>query len=247
MATTKATAAQSAKIEKINWDDLKVGDVLSEHSHYKVTQVNNDGAELHHLESGNNVSLERPYMEMILDCADQFTGEVVKVGREDKLWTQKQIDDAIANNSLPDAKIRVGDVRVKGIRTIFEEIYDSTVFMCAYSLKPVGLSRTELAKLRDEQMQEAIANIEKAQKNKEGVAKIATEMIKKIQENPILPLSPGKIRVLRGFKVEFTSRDGQYNCVDMDIDIKKEGNNIRPVNINTLLWIVYKGKKYEVE
>lgn len=41
----------------------------------------------------------------------------------------------------------------------------------------------------------------------------------------------GEDRILRGFKIQFESRDGRYNCIDMDIDGE---DNIRPVNINTL-------------
>ena len=39
-------------------------------------------------------------------------------------------------------------------------------------------------------------------------------------------------------------RDGRYNCVDMDIT---EENNIRPVNINTIKWLIIGGTKYIVQ
>lgn len=54
----------------------------------------------------------------------------------------------------------------------------------------------------------------------------------------------GEDRVLRGFKIQFESRDGRYNCVDMDIE---DNNNIRPVNINTIKWLIIGGTKYVVE
>lgn len=50
--------------------------------------------------------------------------------------------------------------------------------------------------------------------------------------------------VHRGFKIQFESRDGRYNCVDMDIE---DNNNIRPVNINTIKWLIIGGTKYVVE
>lgn len=35
-----------------------------------------------------------------------------------------------------------------------------------------------------------------------------------------------------------------YNCIDMDIE---DANNVRPVNINTIRWIILGGTKYVVE
>lgn len=52
------------------------------------------------------------------------------------------------------------------------------------------------------------------------------------------------VEVSRGFKIQFESRDGRYNCVDMDIE---DNNNIRPVNINTTKWLIIGGTKYVVE
>lgn len=66
----------------------------------------------------------------------------------------------------------------------------------------------------------------------------AKKFINELIKNPILPYEEGEDRVLRGFKIQFDSRDGRYNCVDMDIT---EENNIRPVNINTIKWLVIGG------
>lgn len=46
------------------------------------------------------------------------------------------------------------------------------------------------------------------------------------------------------YKVLADSRDGRYNCIDMDIE---DTNNVRPVNINTIRWIILGGTKYVVE
>lgn len=74
----------------------------------------------------------------------------------------------------------------------------------------------------------------------DAAKKFAEELIK----NPILPYEEGEDRVLRGFKIQFESRDGRYNCIDMDIE---DTNNVRPVNINTIRWIILGGTKYVVE
>lgn len=66
--------------------------------------------------------------------------------------------------------------------------------------------------------------------------KFAEELIK----NPILPYEEGEDRVLRGFKIQFESRDGRYNCVDVDLPTDE---NVRPVNINTIQWLIIDGKK----
>lgn len=66
---------------------------------------------------------------------------------------------------------------------------------------------------------------------KKGVAEAAKKFAEELIKNPILPYEEGEDRVLRGFKIQFESRDGRYNCIDMDIE---DTNNVRPVNINTI-------------
>lgn len=79
---------------------------------------------------------------------------------------------------------------------------------------------------------------------KKGVADAAKKFAEELIKNPILPYEEGEDRVLRGFKIQFGSRDGRYNCIDMDIE---DTNNVRPVNINTIRWIILGGTKYVVE
>lgn len=63
---------------------FKVGDVLSESSHYKVLADNgNLNFKLKHLESGDVVYIDEKYIHNYLESADDFTNEV-KVTREDK-------------------------------------------------------------------------------------------------------------------------------------------------------------------
>lgn len=65
--------------------------------------------------------------------------------------------------------------------------------------------------------------------------------------NPILGFEEGEDRVLRGYKVQFESRDGKYNCVDMDIERTEKESGVRPVNINSLKWLIFNGVKYIVK
>lgn len=64
--------------------------------------------------------------------------------------------------------------------------------------------------------------------------------------NPILPYVEREERVLRGYKIQFDSKDGKYQCVGMDIERTEKEAGIRPVNINTIKWLIYDGIKYEV-
>ena len=48
-------------------------------------------------------------------------------------------------------------------------------------------------------------------------------------------------------KIQFVSRDGRYDCVDMDIEKTDKESGIRPVNINTIKWLIYDGIKYVVK
>lgn len=54
-------------------------------------------------------------------------------------------------------------------------------------------------------------------------------------------------RVLRGYKIQFESRDGRYNCIDMDIQQTDKESGVRPVNINTIKYLIFGGVKYVVE
>ena len=68
-----------------------------------------------------------------------------------------------------------------------------------------------------------------------------------IQQNPVKDYIEGESRTLRGYKVQFQSRDGRYDCVDMDIEKTEKESGIRPVNINTIESLIYKGVKYIVK
>lgn len=59
-----------------------------------------------------------------------------------------------------------------------------------------------------------------------------SDTLKFIQNNPIKDVIEGEDRVLRGYKLQFTSRDGKYKCMDMDITRTDKETGERLVNIN---------------
>lgn len=226
----------------INKAEIQRGDVFSESSHYVC--IDPQALTFKHLESNQVVTLGESYVTNLLSTADQYSEEK-KVGREDKLWTSKQIEDAVKKGDLAkDHEVRPGDVRVMGIRTIFENIYTTEVFTVCFKKQNTPLSSKKYQEKIDKVVKDAVSEIKLVQAAKKGVAKTAEQIIEDIIKNPILPYEEGEERILRGYKIQFESRDGRYNCVDMDIT---EENNNRPVNINTLLWIVIGGTKYVVE
>ena len=221
-------------MNKIDLKDLKAGDVFSEISH--LTYLGKEGTNYEFLHHGSQekVKLSQRYVEELLSSGNIYSSEV-EVGKEDKLWTQAQLDKA--GNTTD----RVGDVRVQGIRSIFESIHSQTVMTVCFQKADKKLTTKQLEKLRKEQLDEAIEAIEAARRSKKGVANKAAEVIQHLQENPISSILAGEDRILTGYKVQFDSRDGKYQCMDMAI------NQLRPVNINTIQWLIYKGVKYNVK
>lgn len=205
--------------------NVKAGDIFSEISHYKFIGKNHTGYDFQHVESAETVTLNPNYVQNLLTTADQYFEEK-EVTKEDK------------KDGTP------------GIRTIWENIHNAKVFTVAFKKADTPLSQTKLKTLREAQIVEALAKIELAQKNKKGVANAAKNVLAEIQANPINAIEPGELRILRGYKTQYESRDGRYNCVDMDLldptstDISKA---IRPVNINTIEWLVVDGIRYIVK
>ena len=207
---------------EINIKEIQVGDIFSEESHYVVTKIGKDSIEFRHLESGKTVKLSNEYVKNLLNTSDQYYKEV-KVGKEDK------------KDGTP------------GIRSIFESIKSSEVFTVVFKKQGKAKTKKQLNEEKAAQREKAIALIDKAKKSKKSMAeayKIALEMI---QNNPILDTIEGEDRVLRGFKMQFVSRDGKYRCMDMDIKRTDKETGERLVNINTISVLVYNGVRYIVE
>lgn len=199
--------------------NFKVGDVLSESSHYVVTGIYGNDTVLKHQESGDSVHINKMYIEKYLESADEVINEV-KVTKEDK-----------KDGTL-------------GIRSIFESIHGTQVFTVCFKKQDTPKSQKKLNAEIATLISDFSNEIDTIQKSKKGVADAAKRFAEELITHPILPYEEGEDRVLRGFKIQFESRDGRYNCVDMDIE---DNNNIRPVNINTIKWLIIGGTKYVVK
>lgn len=203
----------------LNINEVRIGDVFSESSHYSYLGKQLKGHQFRHLESGETVTLDEKYVTQLLQTADQYQSEV-KVGKEDK------------KDGTP------------GIRTIWENIHSSQVFTVCFKKQDKALSIKKINELKKAQIDTALEKINKAKISKKGVADVAKLALEDIQNNPILPFEQGESRKLRGYKIQFSSRDGKYDCIDMDLS---KPDNIRPVNINTIEYLVYNGVKYTIE
>jgi len=226
----------------INISEIQPLDLMSEVAHYQVVTVNTSDVKLKHLESGNEVSLSHKYVSELLKTADQYSKEI-KIGKEDKFWTAKQLEDAKKKGEDVSA-IQVGDLRLKGFKSLWNDIHSTQVFTVCFKKKDKPYSAKKLAELQDAQIKSAIDAIEKASKAKKGVLEEAKKELVRLQTNPILPYELGEERILRGYKIQFTSEDGHFDCVDVDIT---EKNNIRPVNVNSILFLVFDDVKYILE
>lgn len=198
---------------------LKVGDVLSETSHYVVSSITGSVVHAKHLESGDTVRLGDEYVSNYIESADEVVEEV-KVTKEDK---------------------RDG---TKGIRSIFEGIHTPQVFTVCFKKQDKPKTKKRLNEEIETRVSSFINAIEKAKSSKKSMSDVAKGYFTDLALNPILPIEEGEERILRGFKIQFESRDGRYNCIDMDIDGE---DNIRPVNINAIRWLIIGGTKYIVE
>lgn len=207
---------------KVNIKEIEVGDIFSEESHYVVNKVAKDKVEFLHLESGKKVSLSNEYVANLLNTSDQYDNNV-KVGKEDK------------KDGTP------------GIRTIFENIKSSEVFTVVFKKQDKPKTKKAIEAEKEAQRAEAVALIDKAKKAKKSMATAYKEALEFIQNNPIKDYIEGEDRILRGYKMQFVSRDGKYRCMDMDITRTDKEPGERLVNINTISQLIYNGTKYIVD
>lgn len=207
---------------KVNIKEIEVGDIFSEESHYVVNKVAKDKVEFLHLESGKKVSLSNEYVANLLNTSDQYDNEI-KVGKEDK------------KDGTP------------GIRTIFENIKSSEVFTVVFKKQDKPKTKKAIEAEKEAQRAEAVALIDKAKKAKKSMAIAYKEALGFIQDNPVKDYIEGEDRILRGYKMQFVSRDGKYRCMDMDITRTDKETGERLVNINTISQLIYNGTKYIVD
>lgn len=207
---------------KININEINVGDIFSEESHYVVLDKEKESIKFKHLESGCTVSLANKYVSDLLNTSDQYEKEV-KVSREDK------------KDGTP------------GIRSIFEGIKSSEVFTVVFTKQGKSKTKKAFEQEKDEQRLRAIEVINKAKRNKKSMSEAYILALQEVQNNPIQPFIEGEERILRGFKKQFISRDGKYKCQDMDIDKTEKETGERLVNINTISQLIFNGVRYIVE
>lgn len=207
-------------IEQIN--QLKQGSVISESSHYIVNKVSGSKAWLTHFESGEEVWIGMSYLKNCTNSADLFE-TTVKVIKEDK-----------KDGTL-------------GIRSIWENIHSGQVFTVCFKKQDKPKSKRRLQEEIDAIVEQFSNSIDTVKNNKKGVANAAKNLITELVNNPVLPYEEGEDRVLRGYKIQFESRDGRYDCVDMDITKTDKESGVRPVNINTIKYLIFDGVKYVVE
>ena len=207
-------------IEQIN--QLKQGSIISESSHYIVNRVSGSSAWLTHFESGEEVQIGMSYLKNYTNSADLFE-TTVKVTKEDK-----------KDGTL-------------GIRSIWENIHSGQVFTVCFKKQDKPKSKKKLQEEIDAIVEQFSNSINTVKNNKKGVANAAKNLVTELVNNPVLPYEEGEDRVLRGYKIQFESRDGRYNCVDMDIQQTDKESGVRPVNINTIKYLIFDGVKYVVE
>lgn len=201
---------------------ITVGDVLSEVSHYKVVGINaDDSIRVVHAESGDVVNIGKSYVQNYIKSGDNFVEEV-KVTKEDK-----------KDGTL-------------GIRSIFEGIHSGQVFTVCFKKQDKPKSTKQFNAEVNEIVTKVCEEIDQVKSSKKGVAEWAKRTISALMKNPISKVVEGEDRVLRGYKIQFESRDGRYDCVDMDIVKTDKESGIRPVNINQIKWLIYNGVKYIV-
>lgn len=207
-------------IKEVN--KLEKGAIISESSHYIVDRVVGSTVHLKHFESGEDVQIGISYLKNYTNSADLYD-TTVEVTKEDK-----------KDGTL-------------GIRSIFENIHSSQVFTVCFKKQDKPKSKRKLQEEIDAIVEQFSNSIDTVKNNKKGVANAAKNLVTELVNNPVLPYEEGEDRVLRGYKIQFESRDGRYDCVDMDIVKTDKESGIRPVNILTIKWLIFNGVKYIVK
>ena len=206
----------------INLTNIKQGDIFSEESHYKVIRILGNSIEFQHVESNTNVTIEKAYVKELLKSGDQYD-KIVEVTKEDK------------KDGTP------------GIRTIFENIHSGQVFTVVFKKQDTPKSKRKFNEEVDAIVNKVCEEIDKVKNSKKGVADWAKKTISALMMNPISKVEEGEMRTLRGFKLQFNSRDGKYRCLDLDIERTDKETGERLVNINTIEQLIYNGVKYIVK
>ena len=227
--------------------DIKVGTPFSELSTYIVEGINGNVISFKHLETNSSVKIDFSYVNGCMSSSDYFES-VVKVGKKDKYYTQKQVDD-IAKTGVTDLPV-VGAVRVAGMESIFTNLPYKKVFTATFRKKGQELTEKQVADKKEKLVADAVALIQKTKEQKKGVAEVAKEEFKKLLDTNVESYVPGDLRTLRGYKTKQYSADGFYQVMDLEFPDSgkgKKGDDTRLVNINTLEELIVDGVKYILE
>jgi hypothetical protein len=232
-------------------NNVKEGEFLSEISHYKVRKDSDlelmSSVSITHLASSGEYSFTGTYVKDHLKSASQYD-EVIKVGKEDKFWTNKQVADWIRENwdgvNIHDFAVnvpKVGDLKLKGIRSVFQEIRDQTVFTVVF--QKVDQKKTKKAYEAEisERVERFLVPVIKAKTSKKSMEEAAKASVTDLIKNPVLDYIPGEMRTMICYKTQFSSRDGHYSVFDLE----KQG--VAQVNIKTIQSIIFDGVKYELD
>ena len=223
-----------------NIKDIQVGDCFSETVHFKYVKPSDTKGMLifKNLKDQNNYNVSADYAEQFFSFGEQYDKEI-KVGKLDKYWTQKQINAAVAKGELQEHEVRAGDVRLEGMKTIWDNIRDKTVFTVVFRKKDTELSQRAYLAALEAQRNEFADFIDKAYSQKKGVKKAAMSAFSQVQNNPVLKVVPGELRTLTGYKTQFNSKDGSYKVFDMEIEQERQLNldRVESIIINNVKYI----------
>lgn len=207
---------------KVDIDKINIGDIFSEESHYTVKNIHPYTIDFIHRESNQTVTLSNDYIQDKLNTANQYN-TTIEVGKENK------------KDGTP------------GIREIFENIHSSEVFTVVFTKQSKSKTKKAIKEEKEAQIEYAVSLINTAKKNKKSMAEAYKIALEYIQNNAVLEEIPGEVRTLKGYKLQFTSRDGKYKCMDMEIKRTDKESGERFVNINTISELIVRGIRYIVK
>jgi hypothetical protein len=222
--------------------DIQIGDLFSERSYYiyagknsenQMTFTNPMTPEVKPIAIGDN------YVSKFFNPAEQYTNEVT-VGKLDKVWTQGQIDKAVAKGDQAPGDYKAGDMKQRGIRAIWDSIGDQC-FTVIFQKKDSTKTKKALAIELAAQRQTVLDAVAAAKKSKKSMTKAIEDQLEIVQNNPITNVTPGAMRILKGWKLQHTSIDGRYACHCIEEDAQ------RSVNINTIAHLIVGGTRYNVK
>lgn len=196
----------------INVKEIQNGDFLSETTYYQVVDKTREQVIVNVIGSDFNIRIDNAIVEKNLSSSDIFNEEK-QVTKEDK---------------------RDGTL---GIRSLFEN-HGTGVCTVVFIKQNKNKTKKAFEDEKNLQKEKALEKVEKARRGKKSMVDVIRKEIAEIQNNPILPFIPGELRVMTGYKLSFTSRDGKYRF--MDLEVKEE----RYVNINNIVGFIADNTKY---